>query len=130
MTSRNRPRFVLLALVLSLLPGVEARAQRAVSTGPQNAPLTAAVPVDPRITIGTLPNGLRYYLRANKQPLGRAELRLVVNAGSILEEDDQRGLPTSSSTCASTGHAIFRNRTWWRFCSRPGCGSARTSMRT
>ena len=50
------------------------------------------MPVDPRITIGTLPNGLRYYLRANKQPQGRAELRLVVNAGSILEDDDQRGL--------------------------------------
>ena len=69
-----------------------ATAQRTVSTGPQNAPLTALVPVDPRITIGTLPNGLRYYLRANKQPQGRAELRLVVNAGSILEDDDQRGL--------------------------------------
>ena len=67
-------------------------AQRAVSTGPQNVPLTAPVPVDPRITVGTLPNGLRYYLRANKQPEGRAELRLVVNAGSILEDDDQRGL--------------------------------------
>jgi zinc protease len=92
MTSRNRPTFVLVALVLSVLTSAEARAQRAVSTGPQNAPLTAPVPVDPRITIGTLPNGLRYYLRANKQPLGRAELRLVVNAGSILEEDDQRGL--------------------------------------
>jgi len=79
-------------LALSVLTGAIANAQRAVSTGPQNAPLTAAVPVDPRITIGTLPNGLRYYLRANKQPLGRAELRLVVNAGSILEDDDQRGL--------------------------------------
>ena len=83
---------MLVTLALSLLTGAIANAQRAVSTGPQNAPLTAAVPVDPRITIGTLPNGLRYYLRANKQPLGRAELRLVVNAGSILEDDDQRGL--------------------------------------
>jgi len=83
---------VLVTLALSVLTGAIANAQRAVSTGPQNAPLTAAVPVDPRITIGTLPNGLRYYLRANKQPLGRAELRLVVNAGSILEDDDQRGL--------------------------------------
>ena len=81
-----------MTLALSVLTGAIANAQRAVSTGPQNAPLTAAVPVDPRITIGTLPNGLRYYLRANKQPLGRAELRLVVNAGSILEDDDQRGL--------------------------------------
>ena len=83
---------MLVTLALSVLTGAIANAQRAVSTGPQNAPLTDAVPVDPRITIGTLPNGLRYYLRANKQPLGRAELRLVVNAGSILEDDDQRGL--------------------------------------
>ncbi len=67
-------------------------AQRAVTTGPQNAPLTAEVPVDPRILVGTLPNGMRYYLRANNQPQRRAELRLVVNAGSILEDDDQRGL--------------------------------------
>jgi zinc protease len=92
MTFRTRRTLVLVTLALSLLTGAIANAQRAVSTGPQNAPLTAAVPVDPRITIGTLPNGLRYYLRANKQPLGRAELRLVVNAGSILEDDDQRGL--------------------------------------
>src|SRR3954452_2086788 len=92
MTFRIRRTLVLVTLALSLLTGAIANAQRAVSTGPQNAPLTAAVPVDPRITIGTLPNGLRYYLRANKQPLGRAELRLVVNAGSILEDDDQRGL--------------------------------------
>src|SRR5262249_35084082 len=64
----------------------------AVTTGPQNAPLTAVVPVDPRITVGTLPNGLRYYVRANKRPEDRAELRLVVNAGSILQDDEQRGL--------------------------------------
>ena len=44
------------------------------------------------MTQGRLDNGLRYILRANKQPLGRAELRLVVNAGSVLEADDQRGL--------------------------------------
>src|SRR3954466_8903450 len=92
MTSRNRSPFVFLTLAITALTGLVASAQRAVGTGPQNAPLTAPVPIDPRITIGTLPNGLRYYLRANKQPLGRAELRLVVNAGSILEDDDQRGL--------------------------------------
>ncbi len=42
--------------------------------------------------MGTLPNGLQYYIRPNKQPLNRAELRLVVRAGSVLEEDDQQGL--------------------------------------
>ncbi|HTH01978.1 MAG TPA: hypothetical protein VL882_17015, partial [Vicinamibacterales bacterium] len=88
MTSRNRSTFVFLTLAITALTSLAATAQRAASTGPQNVPLTAKVPVDPRIIVGTLPNGLRYYLRANKQPLGRAELRLVVNAGSILEDDD------------------------------------------
>jgi zinc protease len=54
--------------------------------------LDQAVPVDPLITVGTLPNGFRYYLRENRVPQGRAELRLAVNAGSVLEDDDQRGL--------------------------------------
>jgi zinc protease len=92
MTAHTRAPFTLLMLVVAATTSVLATAQRAITTGPQNAPLTAVVPVDPRITVGTLPNGLRYYLRANRQPQGRAELRLVVNAGSILEDDDQRGL--------------------------------------
>ena len=54
--------------------------------------LGAPVPFDASITTGTLKNGLRYFVRANRQPLNRAELRLVVNAGSLVEDDDQRGL--------------------------------------
>jgi zinc protease len=54
--------------------------------------LTAAMPVDPAIIRAQLPNGLRYYVRANPKPEKRAELRLIVKAGSILEEDDQQGL--------------------------------------
>src|SRR5436189_2036181 len=54
--------------------------------------LSDPIPVEREISIGRLPNGLRYYVRANKKPEKRAELRLVVNAGSILEEEDQRGL--------------------------------------
>src|SRR5215207_6995851 len=54
--------------------------------------LTQPMPVDPQITMGQFKNGLRYYIRANKKPEKRAELRLVVKAGSILEDDDQRGL--------------------------------------
>ena len=55
-------------------------------------PLDRLMPVDPEVTVGTLPNGLRYYVRANGKPARRAELRLVVNAGSVLEDDDQQGL--------------------------------------
>ncbi len=58
----------------------------------QPAPsLAAPLPVDPRVKIGTLPNGIRYYIRKNARPEKRAELRLVVNAGSVLEGDDQLG---------------------------------------
>ena len=54
--------------------------------------LTTPIAVDPDIKIGKLDNGLVYYIRYNKKPEKRVELRLVVNAGSILENDDQQGL--------------------------------------
>ena len=92
MNFRTRTHLMLLSLAVAATTSVMATPQRAVTTGAHNAPLTQPVPVDPRITVGTLPNGMRYYVRANKNPQARAELRLVVNAGSILEDDDQRGL--------------------------------------
>src|SRR3954469_15667003 len=58
----------------------------------QNAAAATPLPFDPAVTIGTLSNGMRYYIRENKKPEKRAELRLVVNAGSVLEDADQRGL--------------------------------------
>jgi zinc protease len=55
-------------------------------------PLTGLMPVDPEVATGTLPNGLRYYVRANGRPARRIEMRLVVKAGSVLEDPDQQGL--------------------------------------
>src|SRR5437764_6503901 len=52
----------------------------------------APVPLDSAVLSGRLPNGLRYLLRRNGRPEKRVSLRLVVNAGSVLEDDDQRGL--------------------------------------
>ncbi len=52
----------------------------------------APVPFDPAVVRGTLSNGLSYYIRRNEEPLGRAHLSLVVKAGSVLEEEAQRGL--------------------------------------
>jgi len=60
--------------------------------GSGQTPLTQPMPVDPEIVMGKFPNGLRYYIRPNKKPEKRAELRLVVKAGAVLEDDDQRGL--------------------------------------
>lgn len=50
------------------------------------------IPLDTAVRTGTLPNGLRYYIRRNARPEKRLELRLVINAGSVLEDDDQKGL--------------------------------------
>jgi zinc protease len=54
--------------------------------------LSASLPLDTAITKGRLANGITYYIRTNPKPEKRAELRLVVNAGSILEDDNQQGL--------------------------------------
>ncbi len=54
--------------------------------------VTQEMPVDPKVKIGRLSNGLTYYIRHNSLPEKRVELRLVVNAGSVLEDDDQQGL--------------------------------------
>ncbi len=51
-----------------------------------------ALPVDPSVRMGTLPNGMKYYLKKNAKPENRVEFRLAVNAGSIQEDDDQLGL--------------------------------------
>ena len=63
-----------------------------VPVTPDAAPLSSRMPVDPQVVTGQFENGLRYYVRRNGRPQNRAELRLVVNAGSVLEDDDQRGL--------------------------------------
>ncbi|MFI5187493.1 MAG: M16 family metallopeptidase [Chitinophagales bacterium] len=54
--------------------------------------LNQSIPVDPNVKVGKLPNGLTYYIQKNLKPEKKMELRLVVNAGSILEDPDQQGL--------------------------------------
>jgi zinc protease len=70
-------------------------------------PSDSLLPTDPAVTIDSLPNGLRYYIRVNRRPEHRAELRLVVNAGSILEDPDQRGLAHFVEHMAFNGTAHF-----------------------
>src|ERR1041384_1620994 len=58
----------------------------------QNTDIAAQLPTDPKVRYGTLPNGMKYYIRYNAKPEKRAELRMAVNVGSTAENDDQRGL--------------------------------------
>ena len=83
----------------------------AASTSPlfaqQSSASQAPLPFDPAVTVGTLSNGMRYYIRENHKPEKRAELRLVVNAGSVLEDEDQRGLAHMVEHMAFRGTTHF-----------------------
>src|SRR5580765_1883282 len=92
MKLEQRLRLTLLLAAIATAAAIVGAQTPAIPPSVLAAKLDDAVPVDPQITVGTLPNGLRYYIRLNRQPQGRAELRLAVNAGSVLEDQDQRGL--------------------------------------
>jgi zinc protease len=70
--------------------------------------LKDTLPVDPNVKIGKLSNGLTYYIRKNEKPQQKVELRLVVNAGSILENQDQQGLAHLSEHMAFNGTTHFK----------------------
>lgn len=54
--------------------------------------LNDKVPMKKNVKMGKLPNGLTYYIQENKKPENRAELQIVIKAGSCYEENDQKGL--------------------------------------
>ncbi len=103
-----------LAALLALLVAGNASAQQTATAKPAAtaaaaAPaLTEVLPVDSKVTIGTLPNGIRYYIRQNPKPEKRAELRLVVNTGSINEDEDQLGLAHFLEHTAFNGTRNFK----------------------
>src|ERR1041385_5015634 len=93
--------FLLTAVLLALcLAGARTQTARAQT-------LTDVMPTDPQITTGQFANGMTYYIRANKKPEKRAELRLVVKTGSILEDDDQQGMAHMVEHMAFNGTKHF-----------------------
>ncbi len=58
---------------------------------PAMAQLTQ-LPVDSAVRVGRLDNGLTYYIRHNETPKGQADFFIAQKVGSILEEENQRGL--------------------------------------
>lgn len=82
--------------------------------------LEAKLGIDPKVKIGKLSNGLTYYLRKNVEPKNRAELRLVVNAGSILESDQQLGLAHFVEHMAFNGTKNFKKQELVDFLEKSG----------
>lgn len=87
-----------LLLVISLILSQSAFAQ---------SRLEEKLPVDPKVRIGKLSNGLTYYIRKNVKPEKKIELRLIVNTGSVLEDDDQQGLAHFTEHMAFNGSKNF-----------------------
>ncbi|HEY9480047.1 MAG TPA: insulinase family protein [Gemmatimonadaceae bacterium] len=106
--------------VAAEIPAAAKGATRAVAPAAA-VPLVPAGPFqDPALRTGVLPNGLRYYVRRNAMPLGRAELRLVVNAGSILEDDDQQGMAHFLEHMAFNGTQHFPHQSLVDFIESSG----------
>ena len=73
----------------------------------QNINLNNKIPADATVKMGTLSNGLKYYIKHNAKPQNKAEFRLVIKAGSILEDDDQQGLAHFVEHMAFNGTESF-----------------------
>src|SRR5512133_59178 len=70
--------------------------------------LEQPIHVDQKIRIGKHENGFTYYIRKNSKPENRVELRLVVRTGSVLEDEDQRGLAHFVEHMAFNGTKNFQ----------------------
>lgn len=97
-TNMKKNRFLIHLSILLLTAGI--------SSAQIN--LTDKIPVAPEIKLGTLPNGLTYYIRKNSKPEKKVELRLIVKAGAILEDDDQQGLAHFTEHMAFNGSKHFK----------------------
>ncbi|MBI2814624.1 MAG: insulinase family protein [Opitutae bacterium] len=99
-TARPRPaRFLACAALLLLAPLLVFAADFAHET--------SDLPVNPAVTWGRLPNGLRYALSRHAEPRGRVSARLAVRVGSVHENDQQRGLAHFLEHMAFNGSRHF-----------------------
>ncbi|WP_179862242.1 M16 family metallopeptidase [Longibacter salinarum] len=113
---RSISRLALGAVLLMLLAWSPfAQAQQADADTSEEA-----LPVDPAVRTGTLDNGMRFYIRQNDEPEDRLQLRLALNAGSILETDAQRGLAHFLEHMLFNGTENFEEQKLIDFLERTG----------
>ncbi|MDL2221205.1 insulinase family protein [Parabacteroides sp. OttesenSCG-928-N08] len=94
MKLRHTVSLILLFSILSLSPAV---AQQDLQP----------LPIDTSLIYGQLENGMTYYIRRNAQPKERADFYIVQNVGSVLEEENQRGLAHFLEHMAFNGSKHF-----------------------
>jgi len=77
-------------------------------------------PLDPNITYGKLDNDLTYYVRENQKPKDKAYIKMVIKAGSVMEEDHQQGLAHLLEHMAFNGSKNFPKKSIDEFMSSIG----------
>ena len=107
---RSTLAFLLLLVVAVSQPAIGHQTRVADPQEARTVALDAELPFDPDVRFGTFANGLTYFIRANKRPENRAELRLVVDAGSVLEDDDQLGMAHLLEHMAFNGTERFEKQ--------------------
>src|SRR5262245_25821346 len=95
-----RALFAAAAVAFISLPALPVHSQ-----APAWPQATSDIPWDPAIKLGALPSGMRYVIMKNSTPKGEVSIRLRIGAGSLQEEDSQRGL------AHFTEHMAFRGTT-------------------
>jgi zinc protease len=118
--SRAAALLLLVLLALTARQGLIAQ-QANVPAQPSRtfAPGTV-LPLDSAIRTGTLPNGLKFYIRKNGRPEKRVSLRLAVKAGSLEESDDQLGLAHLIEHMAFNGSEHFKSGEVFSYFERVG----------
>ncbi len=105
-------RKLFLSVSLTLLVGIVGQAQNG----------TDVLPLNPKVTMGKLPNGVTYYIQPNAKPEQKVELRLVVNSGSVSEDEDQQGLAHMCEHMAFNGTKNFKKNDIVSFLQDIGVG--------
>ncbi len=98
-------RFGILMLLICAIPTLMLSQENEIKAS--SLGLGSVLPINPKIKMGTLDNGMTYYIMQNKRPENRAALRLAVNAGSVMETDDQQGLAHFCEHMAFNGTKNF-----------------------
>lgn len=125
------PLFLILTFVFAFAANAYGRPQQAAAPATADSASAAdsarvalapddPLPLDPNVRIDTLENGLVYYIRRNTEPENRAELRLAIDAGSVLEEDDQLGLAHFLEHMLFNGTRRFEEQELINFLERTG----------
>ena len=99
--------FLVLAAALSL----------SVAASAQQMP---AIPIDGNVRIGHLDNGLTYYIRHNEEPKGQANFYIAQKVGSVLEDENQRGLAHFLEHMCFNGTEHFPGNGVVKYCEKIG----------